>query len=152
MEIFKSSPSVLQRNAAFGLSIAFFNSSNAEKFSLGGFLPALWLVSDLGGSSQLVEGGLLMMGDAGLLFDSAMWRGRPKSLSESFPNLQPMNRLPKELRNRTKETLFRANLWLIFSEIKPCSISNLPVQIGFLTELRHPPISASPLKLGHSFE
>ena len=44
------------------LSIAFFNSSNAEKFPLGGFLPALWLVSDLGGSSQLVEGGLLMMG------------------------------------------------------------------------------------------
>ena len=34
------------------LSIAFFNSSNAEKFPLGGLLPALWLVSDLGGSSQ----------------------------------------------------------------------------------------------------
>ena len=68
------------------LSIAFFNSSNAEKFPLGGFLPALWLVSDLGGSSQLVEGGLLMMGGMlGYYLILAMWRGRPKSLSGIIP-------------------------------------------------------------------
>ena len=68
------------------LSIAFFNSSNAEKFPLGGFLPSLWLVSDLGGSSQLVEGGLLMMGGMlGYYLILAMWRGRPKSLSGIIP-------------------------------------------------------------------
>ena len=68
------------------LSIAFFNSSNAEKFPLGGFLPALWLVSDLGSSSQLVEGGLLMMGGMlGYYLILAMWRGMPRSLSGIIP-------------------------------------------------------------------
>ena len=82
------------------LSIAFFNSSNAEKFPLGGFLPALWLVSDLGGSSQLVEGGLLMMGGMlGYYLILAMWRGRPKSLSRIIPessNLEPASERVEE--------------------------------------------------------
>ena len=65
------------------LSIAFFNSSNAEKFPLGGFLPALWLVRDLGGSSQLVEGGMLLMGGMlGYYLILSMWRGMPNKLSE----------------------------------------------------------------------
>lgn len=65
------------------LSIAFFNSSNAEKFPLGGFLPALWLVSDLGGSSRLVEGGMLVMGGMlGYYLILSIWRGMPIKLSD----------------------------------------------------------------------
>lgn len=68
------------------LSIAFFNSSNAEKFPLGGFLPALWLVSDLGGSSQLVEGGMLVIGGIlGYYLIISMWRGMPNKISEMMP-------------------------------------------------------------------
>ena len=68
------------------LSIAFFNTSNAEKFPLGGFLPAIWLVSDLGGSSQLVEGGMLVMGGMlGYYLILSMWRGMPSKLSEIMP-------------------------------------------------------------------
>ena len=68
------------------LSIAFFNSSNAEKFPLGGFLPALWLVRDLGGPSQLVEGGMLLMGGMlGYYLILSMWRGMPGMLSEMRP-------------------------------------------------------------------
>ena len=71
------------------LSIAFFNSSNAEKFPLGGFLPALWLVSDLGGSSQLVEGGMLVMGGMlGYYMILSMWRGMPNRFSEILPQAQ----------------------------------------------------------------
>ena len=71
------------------LSIVFFNSSNAEKFPVGGFLPALWLVSDLGGSSQLVEGGMLVMGGMlGYYLILFMWRGMPNRFSGILPQPQ----------------------------------------------------------------
>ena len=71
------------------ISIAFFNSTNAERFPLGGFLPALWLVSDLGGSSQLVEGGMLVMGGMlGYYMILSMWRGMPNRFSEILPQAQ----------------------------------------------------------------
>jgi len=44
------------------ISILIFNTSNSEKYPVGGFLPALWMVADLGESSKLVAAGLLMMG------------------------------------------------------------------------------------------
>ena len=44
------------------ISILIINTSNSEQYPVGGFLPALWMVADLGGSSKLVAAGLLMMG------------------------------------------------------------------------------------------
>ena len=44
------------------ISILIFNTSNSERYPIGGFLPALWMVADLGESSKLVAAGLLMMG------------------------------------------------------------------------------------------
>ena len=44
------------------ISILIINTSNSERYPLGGFLPALWMVADLGESSKLVAAGLLMMG------------------------------------------------------------------------------------------
>ena len=44
------------------ISILIINTSNSEKYPVGGFLPALWMVADLGESSKLVAAGLLMMG------------------------------------------------------------------------------------------
>ena len=44
------------------ISIFIINTSNSERYPIGGFLPALWVVADLGESSKLVAAGLLMMG------------------------------------------------------------------------------------------
>ena len=44
------------------ISILIINTPNSEKYPIGGFLPALWIVADLGESSKLVAAGLLMMG------------------------------------------------------------------------------------------
>ena len=44
------------------ISILIINTSNSEKYPVGGFLPALWIVADLGESSKLVAAGLLIMG------------------------------------------------------------------------------------------
>ena len=44
------------------VSILIINTSNSEQYPVGGFLPALWMVADLGESSKLVAAGLLMMG------------------------------------------------------------------------------------------
>ena len=44
------------------ISILIINTSNSDRYPVGGFLPALWVVIDLGESSKLVAAGLLMMG------------------------------------------------------------------------------------------
>ena len=44
------------------ISILIINTSNSDRYPGGGFLPALWMVADLGESSKLVSAGLLMMG------------------------------------------------------------------------------------------
>ena len=44
------------------ISILIINTSNSERYPIGGFLPALWMVADLGESSKLLAAGLLMMG------------------------------------------------------------------------------------------
>ena len=44
------------------ISILIINTSNSERYPIGRFLPALWMVADLGESSKLVAAGLLMMG------------------------------------------------------------------------------------------
>ena len=44
------------------ISILIINTSNSERYPIGGFLPALWMVTDLGESSKLVAAGLLIMG------------------------------------------------------------------------------------------
>lgn len=68
------------------LSIALFNSVNSERYPLGGFFPVLWLVTDLGGSSQLMEGGWLIMGGLlGYYLVLACWRGKPESLACLLP-------------------------------------------------------------------
>ena len=44
------------------ISILIINTSNSEKYPIGGLLPALWMVADLGESSKIEAAGLLMMG------------------------------------------------------------------------------------------
>ena len=44
------------------ISILIINTSNSEKYPIGGFLPALLIVADIGESSKLETAGLLIMG------------------------------------------------------------------------------------------
>ena len=44
------------------ISILIINTSNSEKYPIGGFLPSLWMLVDFGESSKLEAAGLLMMG------------------------------------------------------------------------------------------
>ena len=44
------------------ISILIINTSNSEKYPIGGFLPALLMVADLGESSKIEAAGLLIMG------------------------------------------------------------------------------------------
>ena len=66
-QLFMESLNILLIGASTGLifaiiSILIINTSNSERYPIGGFLPALWMVADLGESSKLVAAGLLMMG------------------------------------------------------------------------------------------
>ena len=127
------------------LSIAFFNSSNPEKFPLGGFLPALWLVSDLGGSSQLVEGGLLMMGGMlGYYLILAMWRGRPKSFSGIIPESSTHEPAPERVEESTEGKVIQGKPLADFLYNHPPQQHLRTLLYGdqvLWTELRDPPIS-----------
>ena len=43
-------------------SMLLINASNSEQYPIGGFLPALWMIADLGIDSKVIVAGILMMG------------------------------------------------------------------------------------------
>ena len=68
------------------ISMLIISAANAEQYPLGGFLPALWMVADLGVTSQLVAAGILMMGGmTGYYLLLTFWRERPESLKKGVP-------------------------------------------------------------------
>ena len=68
------------------ISMLIISAANAEQYPLGGFLPALWMVADLGVTSQLVAAGILMMGGmTGYYLGLPFWRERPESLQKGVP-------------------------------------------------------------------
>ena len=68
------------------ISMLLIGTANAEQYPLGGFLPALWMVADLGVTSQLVAAGILMMGGmTGYYLLLTFWRERPESLKNGVP-------------------------------------------------------------------
>ena len=71
------------------ISILIINTSNSERYTVGGFLPALWMIADLGESSKLVAAGLLMMGGiTGFYLMLAFRKLRFEALSNKF-QIQP---------------------------------------------------------------
>ena len=78
------------------ISILIINTSNSERYPVGGFLPALWMVADLGESSKLVAAGLLMMGGiTGFYLMLAFRKLRFKALRNKF-QIQPEEKLVTE--------------------------------------------------------
>ena len=81
------------------ISILIINTSNSERYPVGGFLPALWIVADLGESSKLVAAGLLMMGGiTGFYLMLAFRKLRFETLRNKF-HIQP------EEKQDTKENI-----------------------------------------------
>ena len=79
------------------ISILIINTSNSERYPVGGFLPALWMVADLGESSKLVAAGLLMMGGiTGFYLMLAFRKFRFETLRNKF-QIQPEEKLVKQV-------------------------------------------------------
>ena len=66
-------------------SMLMINSSNSEKYPVGGFLPALLMIADLGMDSKVVVAGILMMGGmTGFYLTLTFWKVRPESLKRNL--------------------------------------------------------------------
>ena len=79
------------------ISILIINTSNSERYPIGGLLPALWVVADLGESSKLVAAGLLMMGGiTGFYLMLAFRKLRFETLRNKF-QIQPEEKQVKQV-------------------------------------------------------
>ena len=79
------------------ISILIINTSNSERYPVGGFLPALWVVANLGESSKLVAAGLLMMGGiTGFYLMLAFRKLRFESLRNKFQILPEEKKFNEE--------------------------------------------------------
>jgi len=64
------------------ISMLLINANNAEQYPVGGFLPALWMVAELG----VVVAGILMMGGmTGYFLILTIWKRRPEALIKTRP-------------------------------------------------------------------
>lgn len=62
------------------ISMALLNSSNSEKYPVGGLLPSLLLIADFGIESKIIVAGILMMGGiTGFYLTLTFWKERPAS-------------------------------------------------------------------------
>ena len=59
------------------ISMILISARNSEIYPVGGFIPSLWMVSDLGVSSQIVVAGILIMGGmTGFYLTLTFWKER----------------------------------------------------------------------------
>ncbi|MCH2266121.1 MAG: hypothetical protein MK515_06595 [SAR324 cluster bacterium] len=66
------------------VSMLLINAENSEQYPLGGFLPALWMVTDLGVDSRIMVAGILMMGGmTGFYLTLTFWKERPAVLKDN---------------------------------------------------------------------
>ena len=87
-------------------SMLLINSSNSEQYPLGGFLPALWMVADLGMDSKVVVAGILMMGGmTGFYLTLTFWKVRPESLKKNLHQVKDISESSKGVANEEKSTI-----------------------------------------------
>ncbi len=59
------------------ISMILIGASNSEIYPVGGFIPALWMLTDLEISSQIIVAGLLIMGGmTGFYLTLTFWKER----------------------------------------------------------------------------
>ena len=70
------------------ISMLLINANNAEQYPVGGFLPALWMVAELGVDSKIVVAGILMMGGmTGYFLILTIWKIHPEALIKTRPQV-----------------------------------------------------------------
>ena len=71
------------------ISMVLINAPNSEQYPLGGFLPALWMVADLGVESKVVVAGILMMGGmTGFYLTLTFWKERPTAMRSNIAQVK----------------------------------------------------------------
>ncbi len=81
------------------ISMILIGASNSQRYPLGGFLPALLMVNDLGMSSNIIEGGLLVMGGMlGFHLVLTLWLEKPQVLQNLLPDHSEDDHAPAELK------------------------------------------------------
>ena len=74
------------------ISMLLINANNAEQYPVGGFLPALWMLAELGVGSKIVVAGILMMGGmTGYFLILTIWKRRPEALIKTRPQETPVS-------------------------------------------------------------
>jgi len=59
------------------ISMILISARNSEIYPVGGFFPALWMVTDLGVSSQIIVAGVLIFGGmTGFYLTLTFWKDR----------------------------------------------------------------------------
>jgi len=62
------------------ISMMLLNSSNSEKYPVGGLLPSLLMIADFGIESKIIVAGILTMGGmTGFYLTLTFWKERPAS-------------------------------------------------------------------------
>ena len=88
------------------ISILLINTTNSEKYPIGGFMPALWMVTDLGETSKIEAGGLLMMGGiAGFYIMLAFRKLRFESFRNNFQLQTDEKQVTEENISEIKDTI-----------------------------------------------
>mgnify|MGYP007032457710 FL=1 len=68
------------------ISMLLINANNAEQYPVGGFLPALWMVAELGVDSKIVVAGIIIMGGmTGYFLIVTIWKRRHEELIKTQP-------------------------------------------------------------------
>ena len=68
------------------ISMILISARNSEIYPVGGFIPALWMISDLGVSSQIIVAGVLILGGmTGFYLTLSFWKER-SLFSKNYEN------------------------------------------------------------------
>ena len=60
------------------ISMILIGAKNSEIYPVGGFMSALWMIDDLGITSQIIVAGILVMGGmTGFYLTLTFWKERP---------------------------------------------------------------------------
>ncbi|MEC9070332.1 MAG: hypothetical protein VYC02_09740 [SAR324 cluster bacterium] len=87
-------------------SMLLINASNSEQYPIGGFLPALWMIADLGIDSKVIVAGILMMGGmSGFYLTLTFWKVRPESLKSSHHHGKDISKYSKGVETDENSTI-----------------------------------------------
>jgi len=79
------------------ISMILISARKSEIYPVGGFIPALWMVSDLGISSQIIVVGVLIMGGmTGFFLTLTFWKERTFFLKNKGNNEIKIDHTSKE--------------------------------------------------------